>query len=59
MNAARALGSIGEDAIDAVPALIQVLQDPNEWVCKGVAKALGSIGTPEALKAVKEYESRQ
>jgi HEAT repeat protein len=59
MNAARALGSIGEDAKDAVPALIQVLQDPNEWVCKGVAKALGSIGTPEALKAVKEYESRQ
>ena len=33
-NAARALGSIGEGAVDAVPALIQLLQDQDEdpWV---------------------------
>ena len=31
-NAARALGSIGEGAVDALPALIQLLQDQDEWV---------------------------
>ena len=37
----------------------EVLQNPNEDVRMNAARALGSIGTPEALKAVKEYESRQ
>ena len=54
---ARALGRIG--AKDAVPALIQALQDPNEDVRMNAARALGSIGTPEALKAVEEYQLRQ
>ena len=86
-HAAWALGSIGEDAKDAVPALTQALQDPevrgdatealvqmgkdavpalvqalqdqNEYVRLHAAWALGEMGTPEALKAVKEYQSRK
>ena len=42
--ATRVLAKIGEDAIDAVPALIQTLQDPEEIVRVSAAKALGSIG---------------
>ena len=44
-----ALGSIGEGAVDAVPALIQALQD--EHVRGNAAMALGQIGTSEALEA--------
>ena len=55
--AASALGSIGEGAIDAVPALIQVLQDQDIRI--NAAFALGKIGTPEALKAVEEYQPQQ
>ena len=56
-NAASTLGSIGEGAVNAVPALVQALKDQD--VRRNAATALGSIGTPEALKAVKEYESQQ
>ena len=56
-NTAWALGSIGTK--DAVPALIQLLQDQDENIRKDTAKALDSIGTPEALKAVEEYQSQQ
>ena len=45
--------------MDAVPALIQLLQDQSSDVRLNAAVALKNIGTPEALKAVKEYESRQ
>ena len=47
------LAKIGKDA---VPALIQALQDPDTGVCYYTVEALKSIGTPEALNAVKEYE---
>ena len=50
------LGQIGEDA---VPALMQALQDKHEMVRQGAAQALTKIGTPEALKAIEEYQSRQ
>ncbi len=55
-NAARALGSIGEGAVDAVPALIQLLQDQDEdpRVRLKAEWALGKTGVPEAIKAV-EY----
>ena len=56
-NAASTLGSIGEGAINAVPALVQALKDQD--VRRNAATALIRIGTPEALKAVEEYESRQ
>ena len=58
--AAYALGKIGQDAKDAVPALIQALQnDHNVRGRDSATIALEKIGTPEALKAVKEYQSRQ
>ena len=59
MLAAMALGPIGEGAVNAVPTLIQAFQDPHATVRQGAAEALEKIGTPEALKAVEEYESQQ
>ena len=58
-NAARALGLIGEGAVSAVPTLMQALQDQDSNVRANTAEALGNIGTPEALKAVEEYQSQQ
>jgi len=58
-NVATALGWIGGGAQDTVPSLIQALQDQDAGVCQGVVEALENIDTPEALKAVEEYESRQ
>ncbi|MEE3194802.1 MAG: HEAT repeat domain-containing protein [Candidatus Poribacteria bacterium] len=55
-DATEALVQIGKDA---VPALVQALQDQNEYVRNNAAWALGEMGTPEALKAVKEYQSRK
>ena len=55
-DATEALVQIGKDA---VPALVQALQDQNEYVRNNAAWALGEMGTPEALKAVKGYESQQ
>jgi len=52
-----ALGDIGGGAVDAVPALIQLLQEEGWMVRSNAAEALGKIGTPEALKAVEEYQS--
>ena len=57
--AAVTLGEMGPEAKDAVPALIQLLQDQSSDVRLNAAVALKNIGTPEALKAVKEYQSRQ
>jgi len=57
--AAYALGSIGEGAVNAVPTLRQAFQDPHAIVRQGAAEALEKIGTPEALKAVEEYQSQQ
>jgi len=58
-NAASTLGSIGEGAINAVPALVQALKAQDQDVRRNAATALIRIGTPKALKAVKEYESQQ
>ena len=41
-------------AVDAVPALIQALENESERVKHHVAFALSKIGTPEAQKALKE-----
>ena len=46
-----------EHGYDFVYALIQALQDRDIRVI--AAFVLGQIGTPEALKAVEEYQSRQ
>ena len=69
MGAAWALEQIGSKlsdteideigAVDAVPALIQALKDQDAEVRRNAAVALVYIGTPEALKAVEEYQSRQ
>jgi len=58
-RAAQALGEIGEGAKDVVPALIQALQDQDDRVRALAAETLERIGTPEALKAVEEYQSQQ
>ena len=62
-NAAMALGQIGtsEALKAAVPVLIKVLQDPDtEGRFRSiVARILGEIDTPDALKAVEEYQSQQ
>ena len=39
--------------------MIKALQDQDSQVHANAVLALGEIGTPEALKAVKEYESQQ
>ena len=53
------MGRIGEGAKDAVSALIQALQDQDQYGRRCVAKALEKIGTPEALKVVEEYQSQR
>jgi HEAT repeat protein len=57
-NAATALGEIGDPV--AVPALIKVLSDVSvdAGVRNNAALALRKIGTPEARKAVEEYEKQ-
>lgn len=49
--AAGALGAMGPEAVEAVPALIQALGDEDIFVRDGAAGALGAIG-PEAKEAV-------
>lgn len=47
-----------EAAKDAVPALMQVLQNDQNWDVRWNAEwALKKIGTPDALKTVEEYQS--
>ena len=56
----RQAGALGQrGSKDAVSALIQTLQDPNEDVRINEVQALENIDTPDALKAVKDFESRQ
>jgi len=58
--AARALKGIGPDARPAVPALIEVLNDPDESLRSEGAVALGSIGpnagaaVPALVRAIKD-----
>ena len=54
MRQAGALGQRGSK--DAVSALIQTLQDPNEDVRINEVQALENIDTPDALKALREYQ---
>ena len=42
--AADTLGDIGKPAAEAIPALIQALDDPSEWVRRNSVNALGTIG---------------
>ena len=55
LHAARALGQIGDPA--AVPMLIENLTHRNSRVVEEAFYALQKIATPEALKAVKEFDS--
>ena len=58
----QALKDQNIEAIKAAgPALIQLLQHQNKSVRSCAAEALMQIGTPEALKAVEDFdfESRQ
>ena len=50
----RALRQIGDSTV--VPALIKALNDEDILVQMSAIDALKEIGTPEALKAVEEYE---
>lgn len=51
LGSALALGRLGPDAKDAVPLLIQAIEDKNEQVCAAAALALAQIG-PDAGSAV-------
>ena len=50
------MGDIGQPAAEAVPALIQALNDPSEWVRRNAVNALGTIGegTEALITALKD-----
>jgi len=52
----HALENIVHDAKAVVPTLIEALKDEDKEVHKNAAKALKKINTPEAQKALKDYE---
>ena len=56
MMAVHTLGLIDEPAKDAVSALIGALVDKHREVRVRAVEVLERIGTPEALKAVEEFE---
>ena len=56
-NAAVALGNVGSD--EDVPALAAALDDPEPLVRAHVAWALGRIGSPPALEAVRARAARE
>ena len=45
-GAAQALGNMGEDAIEAIPALTEAMRGTNIVLCRLAAKALSQIGAP-------------
>jgi hypothetical protein len=51
-NAAIALSSMGSNATDAIPPLIDALNDPSPLVAQSAAIALGNIG-PNAIPALR------
>jgi HEAT repeat protein len=57
-SAALALESIRSEAKAAVPALIETLKDEDKEVREQTAGALEEINTPEARKAVEEYNKK-
>jgi epoxyqueuosine reductase len=54
-NVAVALGNL--KSREAVPALIDALQDDEPLVRGHAAWALGEIGTPESLEALRRHQS--
>ena len=50
------MGDIGKPSAEAVPALIQALNDPSEWVRRNSVNALGTIGegTEGLISALKD-----
>lgn len=58
LDAVIALGGIGPEARDAVPAILASMNRHPDFVYNYYA-ALKSIGTPEALKALEPYEQER
>ena len=58
-EAARVLGTLGEPAKAAVPALIEAGHDEVGSVSRSARAALRKIGTPEAVKAVEQFGARE
>lgn len=52
-HAAFWLGELGADGIRATPKLVVALSDTSNWVRRAAAKALGKIGDPKSLPALK------
>ena len=52
VSAAEVLGQIGSGAVDAMPALIQVLRDQNPEVRQYAVGALGHIAAVDAVPAL-------
>ncbi|NOZ23425.1 MAG: HEAT repeat domain-containing protein [Planctomycetes bacterium] len=55
-NAVLALGNMGADAVQAVPALARMLNDRNDDIRVTVCQVLGKIG-PSAAPALKALEN--
>jgi hypothetical protein len=56
--AAKTLREIGSEAKDVVPTFIQALNDKDRWVRWVAMQALWIINSPEARKALEEYEKK-
>jgi len=54
-EAVKALGQLGEEGAVAVPALVRMLNDPNDDIRVSVAESLGRIG-PDAAIALPALE---
>ncbi len=54
--AANALARMGHHAKRAIPYLRRALDDDNSWVQLSAERALFEIGTPNALRALKEHK---
>ena len=52
-HAAYWLGELRGDALRATPHLVTALSDKSNWVRRAAAKALGKIGDPNSLTALK------
>ena len=50
--AADIIGDLGLQASQAVPRLIESLEDKSEWVRRNAVEALGNIGSPEATPSL-------
>lgn len=57
-KAAREVAKLGKAAATAVPALRKALRDSSGQVRNAAAGALAAIGTPEAQRALEEFEDR-